>query len=564
MCETAAATRQPLNQLATSVLFQIYLSPVYIGVILSNRNAEQSSIPVTEAFIPAKPASPLLRSSGGSITLKYPENGLIGFPVAPLMFAVMEIIVRAISKFLALKAKMTNTFLYRPGFSKAFVMLLLVAQTALFVPGVRGVASARVVLSQVSQPAATLICPTSTSAPSGGKNTLQFPMGRYGNGPMARRGMMFGAHTSGSNLRRTEIGEKAQEAVIFPVDCAITSNIIDDDRFTQFAMLSPFTSKYYGTRFYMMGATCNCKNHNELNFSIGKHALRIKNEVSTTLWMATYISRRFSEICLKFVNFAWFGYDHASSNLSFSPSLRFIPDRFNDVFCINTLVHAINSGPLLAQHLDDSNRLETAWTVPIPLVAVKHNGIIFQAPVACVPPYVFIGTSEMSIMASTSTVIFTISPSDRIAAKANDTLAMKFFPVTSAILPATITLMYSSIAASIAPVVSKGASNIPGLNIACGAPSSKAVVLTTSGAAIHAVTAAFTMQKPASSGSNLDFLTVIGLGLLVTALCALFISLPLVAVQLNATANLTVRVFHFCLLRLRLQHAAHIEYICSK
>ena len=537
--QTSSAKVSYHIRLSTPVLFPISLSSVYTGVILSNRNAEQSHIPVTRAFIPAKPA-PQLSNSDGSITLKYPKNGLFGFPVAPLVFVGITIIVSAVSQFCACSAKMTNTFWHRSGFSKAFVMLLLVAQTALFVPGVRLVASERVVLSQVPQAVATrstLFCPTSTSAQSGGKITVQFPMGRYGDGPMARCGMKYGPQTSGSDLGRSGNGEKAQKAVNLPVDGAIPANIMDGG-LTQFSMLIPFTKQYYGGSFCTIGATCNSKNHIELHFSNGKHAPRTKNHGSETLWMILCIGSIFSETCLKFVNFACVG-----SNLSLSPSLRFISDRFNDMFCISTLVYTINIGLPCAQHLDDSDRPATAWTVPTPLVAVMHNGIIFQAPVACVPPHVFIGLSGMCIMGSISAVILIISPSDCIAGKTNAPLAMTFFPVTSAILSGgTIITMYPTnfFASSVAHVVSAGATSVPALNGARKTPRSTAVVLTTSGATINASVAAFIIQKPASR-SNLVFLTGIGLSLLAAGFCAQFISLPRATLRLSAVVYLTVR-----------------------
>jgi len=437
--QTSSAKVSYHIRLATPVLFPISLSSVYTDVILSNRNAEQSHIPVTRAFIPAKPA-PQLRNSDGSITLKYPENDLFGFSVAPLLFVGITMIVSA-SQFCAYSAKMTNTFWHRSGFLKAFVMLLLVAQTALFVPEVRDVASERAVLPQVPQAVATqatLFCPTSTSAASGCKLTLQFPMGRNGDGFMACCEMMRSS---------------------------------------------------------------------------------------------------FSEMFLKFVNFACVG-----SNFGFPPSFRLIPDRFDNIFCINALVHTINSGFLCAQHLDHSDRPETAWTLPMMFVAVFHNGIIFQEPVACVPPYVFISPSVMCIMGSTSTVILTISPSDCMAGKTDAPLAMTFFPVTSAILSGgtSITMHPTNFfASSVAHVVSAGASSVPGLNIARGAASSTAVVLATSGATINASAAVFIIKKPASR-SNVAFLTGISLSLLAAGFCAHFISLPRLALHLSAMVYLTV------------------------
>jgi len=195
---------------------------------------------------------------------------------------------------------------------------------------------------------------------------------------------------------------------------------------------------------------------------------------------------------------------------------------------------------------------------PSLLLPVMHNGITFQAPFACAPPYFFIGPSGMCIMGSTSAVIFAISPSDRIAGNADATLTMIFLPVISVIFSGcTITLVpASNFASSIAPVVSASASSVPGmftLCIACGAASSTAVVLTTSGATINASAAAFTIQKPAASGSTFVFLTGIVLSLLVAGMFAQFISLPLVAVQLNDMVYLTVRAPPFCLLRLLLQ-----------
>jgi len=299
-------------------------------------------IPVTQAFIPAKPAPPL-RSSGGFFTLKYPGNDLFGFSVAVLVFVDITIIVSAVSQCFACSTKMTNTFWHRSVFSKALVMLLLVAQTAFFVPGVRVAASERVVLSIVLQAAAiqtTLCCPTSTPGPSGGKITLQFPMGRYG-----------------------------------------------------------------------------------------------------------------------------------------------------DVI---------------------------------------------------------------------------ISPSHGIAGKTNATLAIPFVSVTSAIVSGgTITLMhpFNLFASPVAPVVTvvpAGASSYLGLNIACGAHSSMAVVPSTSGATINASAAAITVQKPAASGLNLVFLTVIGLSLLVAGMFAQIVSLPL----FNAMLYSTVRAPPFCLLRLLFQQVVHIEYNC--
>jgi hypothetical protein len=733
--QTSSAKVSHRIHLATPVLFQISLSSVCTDSTFPNQNVEQSPIPVTQAFISAKPAPPL-RNSGGSIALKYPENDFFGVSVAPLVFVGIKIIVSAVSQFCTYGAKTANMFWHRSVFSKAFVMLLLVAQTALFVPEVRVVASERVIMSQVPQAAAiqaTLLRSTPTFAPSGGKITLQFPMGRHGNVTMARCGMMDGPHLSGSILRRTGNGEKAQEAVNFPDDDAIAPNVIDDAGFTQFAMLNPSANKYYGATHYTMCATCNSKNHIQLNFSDGKYALWIKNESSETLWMVSYIGSSFSETCWKFVNFAFIGYHHVASTLGFPSVLRFIPDYFNGVSRINTLVHAINSGPLCAQHLDDSDRLETAWTVPNPfkfdptfkrvgeelfkihttciaplicisiivsaccayaqkrccpalergrdsskysktpkasklkwismhlirhafdlimrptllmliallpnvivsqtppitavlsvtpqvlleshssititgspfaagavcsalfldgsvanncsavslveivvtlnvnapaarpfmLLPVINKGIIFEASVAFFSHYVFIGPLGMCIMGSTSTVVFSISSYDCIVGKANATLMMILLLVTSAILSGgSITLVQPTnfFASSVAPVVSAGASSIPDLNIACGVLNSTAVVLTTSGVDINAFVAAFRIQIPAASGSNLVFLTGIGLGLLVAGFCAQVISLPLVIARLGATVNFTVRAPPFRLLRLLLQQEARIDY----
>ena len=146
-------------------------------------------------------------------------------------------------------------------------------------------------------------------------------------------------------------------------------------------------------------------------------------------------------------------------------------------------------------------------------------------------------------LGSTSTVIFTISPSECIAGKTDATLGMTFFAVTSAILSGgTIITMYPTnfFAVSVAHVVSAGATSVPGLNIARGAAISTAVVLTTSGATINASAAAFIIRKPASR-SNVVFLTGISLSLLVAGFCAQFISLPRVALRLSAMVYLTVR-----------------------
>jgi len=208
--------------------------------------------------------------------------------------------------------------------------------------------------------------------------------------------------------------------------------------------------------------------------------------------------------------------------------------------------------------------INAAAVRPSSLLTLMHIGIAVQEPVACALPYFFIGygPSGMCLVGSTSTVIVTISPFDRIAGKTNATLVMTFFPVTSAILSGgTITMMHPTnfFASSVATVVSAGAISVPGLNIACGAPSSKAVVLTASRAIISASAAAFTIQKPAVSVSNLVFLTGICLSLLVTVIFAQFISLSLVTVQLSTMVYLTVRAPPFCLLRLLLEH---IEYNC--
>ena len=202
---------------------------------------------------------------------------------------------------------------------------------------------------------------------------------------------------------------------------------------------------------------------------------------------------------------------------------------------------------------------------PSLLLPVTHNVITFQTPVACAPPYFFIDTSGMCIMGSTWTVIFTISPYDCIAGQVNANLAMPLIPVTSAIFSGGfITLTYPSnfFASSVATVFSAGVTSAPGMNIARGAPSSMAVVLTTSGAIINASAEAFTIPKSASSVSNLIFLTGIGLGLLVAGFCAQFISLALVTVQFSAMEYLTVRAPSFCILRLLLQQETQIEYNC--
>jgi hypothetical protein len=241
-------------------------------------------------------------------------------------------------------------------------------------------------------------------------------------------------------------------------------------------------------------------------------------------------------------------------NLGFPPRLLFIPDCFKEVSCIINLVHTINIGSSCAQHLDDSDRLETVRIDPIPLDMMR-NGIIFQGPVACVPPHVFVSPSGTCAMGSTaSTVLLTISPSDLIAGTAHATLTMTFFLVTSAIISGGTTTPSNFFASCVVPVVSVGASSVSSLNIACEAPSRTAVVLATSGATISASATAFTIQKPASSGSNFLFLTGISLSLLVTGFYAQFISLPLVTVQLSAMANLTVR---------SLQYVAHIDCICQ-
>ncbi len=132
--------------LRTPVLFQISLSSVYADSTLFNQNAEQSTVSVTQTLTPAKLSPPLRSSDGSCIMLKYPENCLFRLYILPLVFVGITMTASDISQFCAFNAKMTNTFWHRNGFSKAFALLLLIVQTALFVPGVRGVASERVSL----------------------------------------------------------------------------------------------------------------------------------------------------------------------------------------------------------------------------------------------------------------------------------------------------------------------------------------------------------------------------------------------------------------------------------
>jgi len=172
-----------------------------------------------------------------------------------------------------------------------------------------------------------------------------------------------------------------------------------------------------------------------------------------------------------------------------------------------------------------------------------HSGITFQALFTCAPPYFFIGSSGICMMGSIWAIILTISHSDHMAGQSNAILTMTLLPVSSAILSGrTITLMHPSnfLASSVAPVVSTGASSALGLSIECETLSSSDIVLTTSGAIINDSAAAFMIQKP-TSGSNLVFLTGVGLSLLAAGFCAMFVSLPRVNVHLSALVNLTVR-----------------------
>jgi hypothetical protein len=94
-------------------------------------------------------------------------------------------------------------------------------------------------------------------------------------------------------------------------------------------------------------------------------------------------------------------------------------------------------------------------------------------------------------------------------------------------------------------VISAGMSSVHGLSIACGAPSSTAVVPISSEAIVKASAAAFTLQKPAalsitSSGYFFFLLSGIGcLGLSVAGFCSKFI-LPSASVKLSATTTVMV------------------------
>jgi hypothetical protein len=122
------------------------------------------------------------------------------------------------------------------------------------------------------------------------------------------------------------------------------------------------------------------------------------------------------------------------------------------------------------------------------LSAIVHNGLIFRVPMICALPFFVVSSSGSCTHVSSSIVSFGISPSDRIAGKAN-VAATLMFTVTVDVPPRSlVTLRFPPhfFMPSVYPSVDVAANNVPGLTITYNATGNDAIVLTTSGANISA------------------------------------------------------------------------------
>jgi hypothetical protein len=368
----------------------------------------------------------------------------------------------------ASSVKIANNFHHRVAFTEAFVMLLLAAQIAFFVPCVHGVDSGRIItlskISQVAASQATISFATSTSIPSGGSITLQFPFGRYGNGTMAYLGTMYGAAISPSGN-----GEKALDAVNLLLDGVTIISIIRDTgtSYTKLVIQNPYTTKNYQGEIDAF----NPNNWNTYSGGLADAATagyRIKNQPFPIVDYLPFIGS--TGIC---------GVGSVSATTS-----SFIR---NGTIIITTST-LIQSGPITV----------TCSGLTIFTMASTFGGLRIST-----------STDPVVSIAALLESKFVIESSNRIAFKSNVPVTLTF-TVTTAIPPGdSITLMYppNFFASSITPFVAAGASNVPSLNITCGSMNGTAVVLTTSGTTINA-TVAFTVtisgfaMGAATPGSN--------------------------------------------------------------
>jgi hypothetical protein len=137
---------------------------------------------------------------------------------------------------------LNNFFRHRNRLSQASVLLLALAQFALFIPESHcsdaATRTGKIVLSRVTQSAAaqaTISFETSVSIPSGVAITLQFPFGRFGNGTMPLLGMIHGPSAN----------EKAVEAVNLLSDGVTVVYMVQDSGLTKIVSLDPFTNKNF-------------------------------------------------------------------------------------------------------------------------------------------------------------------------------------------------------------------------------------------------------------------------------------------------------------------------------